>query len=735
MFTHEYDSPFARKIAELNRDSHPDLCEMEDLCDFFPSFLTTFVYGESEAHESFEKARMDLNDLLTSTKSTKLQFVEGVLAIIFAYVEGQSLHYVERSSDPMGDLEPYPFPEFLNNSGADFSENSIRVLEESYGRTDLPSAKGMDARVRILKTLMFDAYRIFNRLMVVHQDPQPLVLSADLMRYYLPSLDILGERYRTVLSKIGDRDVEHDSDVVLHESRNHLLSFVTRALFAALIKSKVQELQLHHPSVGVDRFRLGNIFVNHVKREADFVRGEKAFFELGNTRARYVLVLSEGDTAQEERQRALPNATVLPYDTDPLLLAATANMEYAIRKTVATNFVYYGEPASSALFETGIIRSIMEGRKTDALLLQVREYYGYLGSDYLYVNGKQQLGELSRASSEDDSDFVRIWTDAWELTPRARELLRGKRYRGVAALRPSVTVYCLHIRSEGNIARIHFQVPTVSGNTATTKLRGVIRNMHFNEAVGDSSGVLLHNLSGVKGSIIRGILSHPTPTDLLREILGDAASGLSVSEESCALETKVESYTIRFEVRSDDTAEARVFEGDNELQSLRREGKSFALNPLFLTTAPHPIRAYHGLDRTGTESDDTLPSALTLSPSDMEDGNLVDVAVHQYARWTMNRGDAKWNEIAALFDLERNSLKDVSDEAQSIYERELVRSLSSFEYRESSRGFYRDMGTWSSYTGYAPTFILSEHLKKKEGALDYLMQAYEANMISETSAD
>ena len=76
MFTHEYHSPFESKIAELNRARHPDLCEMEDLCEFFPSFLATFVYAESDPPDLFEKVRSELMDLLTSNPSyTNLQFV------------------------------------------------------------------------------------------------------------------------------------------------------------------------------------------------------------------------------------------------------------------------------------------------------------------------------------------------------------------------------------------------------------------------------------------------------------------------------------------------------------------------------------------------------------------------------------------------------------------------------------------------------------------------------------
>lgn len=728
MFIHEYETPFARKIAELNRQVHPDLCEMEDLCEFFPSFLATFVYTESDSPNLFEKVRSELLDLLTSNPNeTKLQFVERLLDLIASYVEGHASNF-EATADAGDYLEPHPFPEFLRISTKEFSEESMRVLEESYGRIALPSSTDILARIRLLKTLMFDAYRIFTKVMVVHQDARPLSLSAGLMEHYLKPLDVLSERYRTVLSKIGDRDVEEDFDVILQESRNHLLCAVTRSLFAALSNSKAGSLKLDDPSVGPDRLRLGNVFVNHLKREADFVEGEREFFKLGSASTRYVVVASETDDAKD-LGRSLANATVLSHDTDPLLVSTMTNMEYAIRTARTTHFVYYGEPASPELFERGILRHMMDGRPSDAVRLQVREYFGYLGADYTYVNGKPQTeGDGSEGR---DGDFVRVWTDSWEVAGPARELLRGRRYRAAGSLRRSSTVYALEVRgTDGPTAKVHFHLPTIPPTARPTKAGELMEKLRSGEAVRDTRGVLMRTVSGMKGSLIRAVMSHPTPLEMLRDIWGERVADLTVSSEECVCSFRVSPYTLRFEARGEADIEVRVFQGEEEVPALRREGgPASALNPLFLVAGPHALRAYHQL-RPSTGSSQALPSELILPASESDDGEVHAIAVHQYARWIVNRVDSKWMEIAALFDLERIPLKHVTEDAQAIYERELLRVLCTREHRPNSKGLYGDMATWSSYTTYFPTCIVSDDVNKKEGALEYLMGAYESNMVS-----
>ena len=728
MFTHEYDSSFATKIAELNRNTYPDLCEMEDLCDFFPSFLATFVYTEPDSPHIFEKVRSELMELFTSNPNdTKLQFVERLLALITLYVEGHSTAF-ERTTTSGDYLEPHPFPEFLKITTSDFSEDSIRVLEESYGRTALPSAKSIGVRIRLIKTLMFDAYRIFTKVMVVHQDARQVSMSAKSIEYYVKPLEILSERYRTVLAKIGDRQVEDDLDLTLQESRNHLMSSVIRSLFVALLKSNVSALKLNSPSVGPDRFRLGNVFFNHLKGQAEFVEGERVFFNLGNTTARYVLVASGTDDLKD-LQRTFANATVLSHDTDPFLVAAIANIEYAIRTTRGTQFVYYGEPASPALFEGGIIRSLMEGRPAEDVRLQVREYFGYVSADVVYVNGKLRSDPLDQDTIK--SEFVRVWTDSWELIPAARELLRGKRYRGVGTLRRSNTVYLLEVRSEGgNTAKLHFHVPTIPTSALPTKAGELMEKLRFGEAVQDTKGVLLRSLSVIKRSVIRAVMSHPTPSEMLRDIWGEHVDDLSASVEECNFSFQVAPYTLRFDVRGE-AVQVDVFEDGQELTTLRREGDvSSALNPLFMVSGPHVLRAYHELRKPKSSSDsEPLPSALALPGSDSDDGEVSAIAVNQYARWTINRTDSKWTEIAGLFDLERIPLKQVTEDAQAIYERELLRVLSTREYRQSSRGFYYDMVVWRNSTTYAPTFIVSDDVNKTKGALEYLMRVYEPNMV------
>lgn len=729
MFTHEYHSPFESKIAELNRARHPDLCEMEDLCEFFPSFLATFVYTESDPPDLFEKVRSELMDLLTSNPSyTNLQFVERLLGLIGTYVEGHSSKF-EANTESGGYLEPHPFPEFLNLTTNDFSEESMRVLEESYGRSALPSATSIASRIRLLKTLMFDAYRIFTKVMVVHQDPRVLLLTPELMAHYLKPLEVLSERYSTVLSNTGDRDVEDDLDLVMQESRNHLISAVTRSLFAALSKSKASALKLDDPSVGPDRLRLGNVFANHLKGEADFVEGERAFFKLGNTGTRYVVVASKADDAKDLR-RTLANATVLSHDTDPLLVSAMANMEYAIRAARATHFVYYGEPASPELFERGILRHMMDGRPTEAVRLQVREYFGYLGADYVYVNGKPQTND--DAAEERDGDFVRVWTDSWELTGPARELLRGRRYRGVGSLRRSSTVYALEVLgTDGGTAKVHFHLPTIPITDPPTKAGELMEELRSGEAVRDTRGVLLRTVSGLKGSVIRAVMSHPTPSEMLRDIWGERVGDLTVSAEGCVCSFPVAPYTLRFEVRGEADTRVRVFQGDEELPGLQREGGgSSALNPLFLVAGPHAVRAYHELRPTGSSDSNPPPAELALPASESDDGEVHAIALHQYARWIVNRKDSKWTEIAALFDLERIPLKRVTEDAQAVYERELLRVLCTREHHPNSKGLYRDMAIWSSYTAYLPTIIVSDDVNKKEGALEYLMGVYESNMVS-----
>ncbi len=728
MFTHEYHSPFESKIAELNRARHPDLCEMEDLCEFFPSFLATFVYTESDPPDVFEKVRSELMDLLTSNPNyTNLQFVERLLGLIGTYVEGHSSKF-EGNAESGDYLEPHPFPEFLNLTTNDFSEESMRVLEESYGRSALPSATSIASRIRLLKTLMFDAYRIFTKVMVVHQDARPLLLTPELMAYYLKPLEVLSERYSTVLSKIGDREVEDDLDLLMQESRNHLISAVTRSLFAALSKSKASALKLDDPSVGPDRLRLGNVFANHLKREADFVEGERAFFKLGNTGTRYVVVASKADDAKDLR-RTLANATVLSHDTDPLLVSAMANMEYAIRAARATHFVYYGEPASPELFERGILRHMMDGRPTEAVRLQVREYFGYLGADYVYVNGKPQTKD--DASEERDGDFVRVWTDSWELTGSARELLRGRRYRAVGSLRPSSTVYALEIRGiDGQTAKVQFHIPSIPTTDPPTKAGELMEKLRSGEAVQDTRGVLLRTVSGLKGSVLLAVMSHPTPSEMLRDIWGERVGELTVSAEGCVCSFPVSPYTLRFEVRGEADTRVRVFQGDEELPALQREGgKSSALNPLFLVAGPHAVRAYHELRATGSSDSEPLPSQLTLPASESDDGEVHAIALHQYARWIVNRKDSKWTEIAALFDLERIPLKRVTEDAQAVYERDLLHVLCTREHHPNSKGLYGDMAIWSSYTAYVPTIIVSDDVNKKEGALEYLMGVYESNMV------
>ena len=728
MFTHEYETPFVRRIAELNRQAHPDLCEMEDLCEFFPSFLATFVYTESDPPDLFETVRSELMDLLTSNPNdTKLQFVERLLLLIASYVEGHISNF-ERTVESGDYLEPHPFPEFLKISTKDFSEESMRVLEESYGRIALPSATSILARIRLLKTLMFDAYRIFTKVMVVHQDARALSLSAGLMEHYLKPLEVLSERYRTVLSNIGDREVEDDFDLVMQESRNHLISAVIRSLFAALSKSKSSVLRLDGPSVGPDRLRLGNVFANHLKREADFVEGEREFFKLGSTMTRYVVVASKADDANRLRH-TLANATVLSHDTDPLLVSAMTNMEYAIRTARATHFVYYGEPASPELFERGILRQMMDGRPTETVRLQVREYFGYLDADYVYVNGKPRT--QGDASEEREGEFVRVWTDSWELTGAARELLRGRRYRGVGSLRRSSTVYALEVRgTEGQTAKVHFHLPAIPTSAPPTKAGELMEKLRSGDAVRDTRGVLVRTVSGMKGSAIRAVMGHPTPSEVLRDIWGERVGDLTVSAEECVCSFRVSPYTLRFEVRGEADTRVRVFQGEEELPALQREGgESSALNPLFLVAGPHALRAYHELRPTGSSNSEPPPSELTLPASESEDGEVHAIALHQYARWTVNRVDSKWTEIAALFDLERIPLRHVTEDAQAIYERELLRVLCTREHHPNSKGLYRDMAIWSSYTAYVPTMIVSDDVNKKEGALEYLMGVYESNMV------
>lgn len=702
MFVRRYDNVVMEKVASLNREHFRALCELEDLTTFSGSFCRTFLFkGVKDDAEAL------LRLLVFDSNHTKLQFVESVFEILMR----NAFDTQNDSTATETPLEPHPFPEFLNKTLKSIPESSMRVLRSHFDGRDIAQDGIIISRMGILKTIFFDAYRLFNKVAVVKQGSQPFVVSGEFLRYYSKSLSILATRYKTIVSSTDTSAISFSRNPVLERSRDHLFSVVLAAVIATY--DVEDSIDLREASSGLDKTRWLNIFMNDIKREVDYVQGEQSYHEMGSDKRRFLMFYSSPDQLKDNGS---PRVSWIHERNGVLLLAAHTHMEYVCRETSLSLMTYYTEPGSHReLFESGLMAVLFSQKRAQ---VQIREYFGYFDKDYLMVNG----------ASEDSEEFLPIWKRN-TLDTRFAGLLRtskgGSTERGLAR---TCVLYHLRIeKEEGAPHDLYLYIPVVqAAPPSSSEVQDLLKRLYRGESVSKDSlkDLLIRKPDALKGSVVRAILEHPTAETLLKDALGSNVSSLRMSDGSVIFRMTHESYELEFQVEGTDATSVRVFENQKEIKEFARfADHSTSLNYLFLEGTADVSQAYRSTSEA--PSAEKLPKALQVKDGSRNDSRLSSSVMPHYARWCVKSPESDWSYITNLFDLERSSLEDLKGCAQNVFCEEMLRALTNGDFRSGRSAFHEDARRMSAINRYEVTVFMIDLVRKKEGVFEDLMRLYD----------
>ena len=700
MFVRSYDNIVMEKVASLNRENLKALCELEDLTTFAGSFCRTFLFKGVK-----DRAEELLRLIVLNSNHTKLQLVESVLEILMR----NAFDTQEDSNATETPLEPHPFPDFLKDTLERVPETSMRVLRTHFEGEDVADEEVITSRVGLLKTILFDAYRLFNKVAVVKQDAQPLVVSGEFLRYYSNSLSILATRYKTIVSNTDTSALSFSTNSVLERSRDHLFSVV----LAALIPTYTVEdrIDLRRASSGLDKTRCLNIFMNETKREVDYVQGEQSYYEMGGDKRRVLMFYS---SPEQVKEYGFPNVSWIHESNGVLLLAAQTHMEYVCRDTSLSLMTYYTEPGSHrTLFESGLMAALFSQKRAQ---VQVREYFGYFDKAHSLVNG----------TPEESDEFLPIWKRSSLDNRFARLLQTSKGGAAQWGLERTCVLYHLRVEKEeeGGPHNLYLYIPTVRAPSSSSEVRELVKRLYRGESVSEESlkGLVIRNAGALKGSVLRAILEHPTAETLLKDALGGNVSSLRISKGSVIFRMTHESFELEFQVEDTDATSVRVFENQKETKEFARfADRSTGLNHLFSEGTADVLRAY----RTTSEAplEEKLPKALRGPEGSRNEGSRLSSSVMpHYARWCVKSPGSDWSYITNLFDLERVPLDDLKGCAQDVFYEETVRALTNGDFRSNGNAFHEDAGRMSTVNRYEVTVFMIDLVRKKEGAFEELMR-------------
>lgn len=703
MFVRTYDNIVMEKIASLNRENLKALCELEDLTTFSGSFCRTFLFKgiKDNAEELLRLVVFDSNH-------TKLQFVESVFEILMK----NAFDTEEDSNVTETPLEPHPFPDFLKDTLESIPESSMRVLRTHFEGKDIADEGIIIARIGILKTIFFDAYRLFNKVAVVKQDSRPFMVSGEFLRYYSKALKILGARYKTIVSNTDTTTLSFSTNSVLERSRDQLFSVVLDALIQTY--GVEDTIDLRKASSGLDKTRWLNIFMNETKSEVDYVQGEQSYYETGSDKRRLLMFYSSPDQVKDDGS---PNVSWIHQTNGVLLLAAHTHMEYVCRETPLSLMTYYTEPGSHReLFESGLIAVLFSQKKAQ---VQIREYFGYFDKDYMLVNG----------APEESDEFLPIWNRN-TLDNRFAGLLKTTKGGGIQwGLARTCVLYHLRIdKEDGRPHNLYLYIPTVRAPRSSSEVQELLKRLYRGESVSEEAlkDIVIRKAGALKGSVLRAILEHPTAETLLKDALGNKVTSLRISNGSVIFRMTHDSYELEFQVEDTDATSVRIFENQKETKEFARVADhSNSLNHLFLESAADALQAYRNTSEAPFA--ENLPKALQGPEGSRNDSPLSLSVMPHYARWCLKNPKSNWNYVTNLFDLERVPLEDLKGCAQDLFYDEMLRALTKGNFRSGGSAFHEDARKMSTINRYEVTVFMIDLIRKKEGAFETLMRLYEFN--------